>query len=69
MWQSVVAALFQRTDFHENSQISQLLTVSLGVGTIIPSRKDKLMHFIEEVDQKLYLAKQKGRNRIVEGAS
>lgn len=57
--------IFKEQIFHENSQISQLLTVSLGVGTITPSRKDQLMHFVEEVDQKLYHAKQRGRNRIV----
>lgn len=61
--------IFKEQIFHENSQVSQLLTVSLGVGTIVPNRNDKLMHFVEEVDQKLYHAKQKGRNRIVEDAN
>lgn len=58
--------IFKEQIFHENSQVSQLLTVSLGVGTIVPSRKDKLIDFVEEVDQRLYQAKQKGRNRIVQ---
>lgn len=61
--------IFKEQIFHENSQVSQLLTVSLGVGTIVPNRNDKLMHFVEEVDQKLYHAKQRGRNRIVEDAN
>lgn len=52
---------------HERSGASQVVTVSLGTGTIIPSHKDQLIPFIEEVDRRLYQAKQQGRNRIVEG--
>ncbi len=51
---------------HEKSQVSQLLTVSLGVSTIIPSRNDEPIRFIEEVDRQLYRAKQKGRNCLVQ---
>lgn len=51
--------------FHEKSQIDQLLTVSIGVGTIIPSRHDNQLNFIESVDKRLYQAKQKGRNCII----
>jgi diguanylate cyclase (GGDEF)-like protein/PAS domain S-box-containing protein len=50
---------------HTASQISQLLTLSMGVGTIIPSHKDDPTAFIAEVDRRLYQAKQKGRNCIV----
>lgn len=50
---------------HEKSQSGQLLTVSLGVGSIIPSHDDEPTAFIEEVDRRLYQAKQKGRNCIV----
>jgi diguanylate cyclase (GGDEF)-like protein/PAS domain S-box-containing protein len=50
---------------HAASQVSQMLTLSLGVGTIIPAHKDTAMAFIDEVDQRLYQAKQKGRNCIV----
>jgi PleD family two-component response regulator len=42
-----------------------MLTLSLGVGTIIPTHKDTAMAFIDEVDRRLYQAKQKGRNCIV----
>jgi diguanylate cyclase (GGDEF)-like protein/PAS domain S-box-containing protein len=52
---------------HEKSPVSQILTVSLGVGTITPSRSDKPISFIEEVDRRLYQAKEKGRNCIVGG--
>lgn len=57
--------IFQQQIQHEKSQVSQFLTVSLGVGTIIPTRNDEPIRFIEEVDRRLYQAKQKGRNCIV----
>jgi len=49
---------------HEKSDISPLLTMSLGVGTIIPASGDELKAFIEAVDMLLYKAKQNGRDRI-----
>lgn len=59
--------IFKEQISHEKSAVSQILTVSLGVGTIIPSHKDEPIAFIEEVDKLLYQAKQKGRNRIANG--
>jgi diguanylate cyclase (GGDEF)-like protein/PAS domain S-box-containing protein len=56
--------IFKEQIAHENSPVSQILTVSLGVGTITPSHKDESIGFIEAVDRLLYQAKQKGRNRI-----
>ena len=52
---------------HEKSQVSQVLTFSLGVGTIIPSQTEELIGFIEKVDRRLYQAKKNGRNCIAEG--
>jgi len=50
---------------HAASQISQILTLSMGVGTIIPTHKLDPITFINEVDRHLYQAKQKGRNCII----
>lgn len=50
---------------HQKSEVSDRLTISLGVNTIIPSQKDDLFTFIEKTDQQLYQAKQSGRNTIV----
>lgn len=50
---------------HETSSVAPTVTVSIGVGTIIPSRDDSALLFIEEVDRRLYRAKQEGRNRVV----
>jgi diguanylate cyclase (GGDEF)-like protein/PAS domain S-box-containing protein len=50
---------------HAKSPVASTVTVSLGVGTIIPSATDEPVHFIEEVDRRLYRAKQGGRNCLV----
>lgn len=61
--------IFKEQIPHENSQVSQLLTISMGVASITPLHDDQAMTFVEEVDKRLYLAKQKGRNCIVSKAS
>ncbi len=57
--------IFKEQIPHEKSQVSHVLTISLGVSTIVPSHKDEAIAFIEEVDKRLYQAKQKGRNCII----
>jgi len=59
--------IFKEQIPHAKSQVSQLLTMSIGVGTIIPTHKDDALKFVDVVDQRLYQAKQKGRNCIVGG--
>ena len=50
---------------HEKSEVTNKVTVSLGVGTIIPNDHDDRIQFITRVDKQLYQAKQQGRNCIV----
>lgn len=50
---------------HPQSRVSSFLTVSLGVGTLVPSDKDTTVAFMDAVDRLLYRAKQEGRNRVV----
>jgi len=59
--------LFKEQIPHEKSLVSQILSVSLGVGTIVPAHTDESIAFIEKVDKRLYRAKQNGRNCIVKG--
>ena len=48
---------------HEKSSVSHLVTVSIGVSTIVPE-DNGLEKFIKSVDKLLYKAKQNGRDRI-----
>ena len=57
--------IFEQHIPHEKSDIGQILTISLGVGTVIPAMEDQATMFIDGVDKRLYRAKQKGRNCIV----
>jgi diguanylate cyclase (GGDEF)-like protein len=65
-----VAELFRKAVdtlkiIHEKSQVSDHVTISLGVATLIP-KADKAMKFlIEAADKSLYQAKAEGRNRII----
>lgn len=60
--------IFKEQIPHAKSGVSHVITISLGVGAIIPSHKDEALKFIEEVDRRLYQAKQQGRNRIAAGS-
>lgn len=57
--------IFKQQIAHENSSTSRIVTVSLGVGTIVPSHDAEPIVFIEAVDRLLYKAKQNGRNCAV----
>ena len=50
---------------HGASGVGQLVTVSIGLGTITPGRDDNLTDFLKRVDERLYQAKNGGRNRMV----
>ncbi|CAN5270410.1 sensor domain-containing diguanylate cyclase [soil metagenome] len=58
-------AIFKEQIAHAASPLGQLLTVSQGVGAVIPGAHDDPLAFIDTVDRRLYLAKQRGRDRIV----
>ena len=58
--------IFKAQIAHAMSHVSQLLTISVGAATKVPAHIDEPVSLIEEVDKRLYQAKQKGRNCIVE---
>lgn len=49
---------------HPHPDAGGHVTVSLGVGSTIPAARDEASTFVNAVDQLLYRAKRKGRNRI-----
>jgi diguanylate cyclase (GGDEF)-like protein/PAS domain S-box-containing protein len=49
---------------HERSPFRQIVTASLGVGTIVPGEQSGSVEFINLVDTQLYLAKDNGRDCI-----
>jgi diguanylate cyclase (GGDEF)-like protein len=50
---------------NKNSDISKYMTISIGIISLVPSSKDTIDSLMKEVDEKLYLAKEKGRNQII----
>ncbi len=50
---------------HDRSEAGRTVTISVGVGTVVPEQDASLLAFIETVDRCLYQAKQAGRNRVV----
>ena len=50
---------------HESSKVSTVVTVSLGVGTVIPTREHSCDEVLRMADIALYLAKSEGRNRVI----
>ncbi|MYM24223.1 diguanylate cyclase [Duganella sp. FT135W] len=49
---------------HARSGVGRLVTVSMGVGTIIPGDQDDPSVFLDRIDRRLYQAKSAGRDRI-----
>ena len=61
--------ILQDKVLHEDSPVDQILTISLGVSTIVPSHGDCSARFLKTVDQQLYRAKNEGRNRVAVGSA
>ncbi|RZJ84816.1 MAG: sensor domain-containing diguanylate cyclase, partial [Massilia sp.] len=49
---------------HARSGVGRLVTVSMGVGTIVPGAEDVPEVFLDRIDRRLYQAKSAGRDRI-----
>ena len=60
-------AVFEEEIAHDRSAVVPQLTISLGVASWEPGQNDQLTDFINEADQRLYQAKERGRNRVEAG--
>ena len=49
---------------HARSGVGRLVTVSMGVGTIVPGAGDDPHVFLDRIDRRLYQAKSAGRDRF-----
>jgi len=49
---------------HARSGVGRAVTVSMGVGTIVPGARDDAHVFLDRIDRRLYQAKSSGRDRI-----
>jgi len=57
--------LLARADLpHARSGVGRVVTVSMGVGTIVPGAHDDALVFLDRVDRRLYQAKSGGRDRL-----
>ncbi|WP_016953097.1 diguanylate cyclase [Anabaena sp. PCC 7108] len=50
---------------HQNSQVSNYITLSMGVASLVPTLEQNLETLISYADQALYAAKEQGRNRAI----
>ncbi len=57
-------AVFEQQIQHKPSTISNVVTISVGVRTIIPSKDIQSSALVKFADELLYQAKKNGRNRI-----
>lgn len=54
---------------HARSGVGRKVTVSMGVGTVVPAENDDPEVFLDRVDRRLYQAKSIGRDRICDTES
>ena len=61
---ALLRAITDQTIPHSTSRVSDIVTLSIGVATLIPDDQHSIADLIAKADQKLYEAKQAGRNRV-----
>jgi diguanylate cyclase (GGDEF)-like protein len=49
---------------HEDSEVSNVITISAGVATITPNNLQDCYEIVHKADEKLYEAKNNGRNQV-----
>jgi len=63
--EAIRRAVWEMKREHIRSKISDSVTISLGVATVIPSAKDgSAVNLLKSADKALYASKEAGRNRV-----
>lgn len=62
---TIQAAIATLAILHPSSEVSDRVTLSLGVASLVPAAEQRLTELITQADQALYQAKQQGRNRAI----
>ncbi|NEQ51474.1 MAG: diguanylate cyclase [Leptolyngbya sp. SIO3F4] len=62
---TICAQLVAKQIPHQASKVSEFVTMSIGVATLIPTQDDRAEDIVAMADRTLYVAKDSGRNRAV----
>ncbi len=62
----ILSAVWEASIPHKASPLSNRITVSIGVCSVVPGDAMDSGHPVRRADQALYRAKEEGRNRIIE---
>ncbi|QDE30530.1 diguanylate cyclase [Shewanella polaris] len=63
--QQIVDSILSLKITHENSDVSDFVTISAGVATITPRGDSSYQDLVKAADKQLYLSKDRGRNRVI----
>ncbi|MEM6610760.1 MAG: diguanylate cyclase [Cyanobacteria bacterium P01_C01_bin.72] len=63
--QRIISCVYQLNLAHTNSMVSDRVTISCGVASIIPQINDSPLELLQKADQALYQAKRQGKNRYM----
>ena len=63
--QNIRKTIHSLSILHEKSQVSEYVSLSLGITTIIPTKENSHKDLIAQADEALYASKNQGRNRVM----